>query len=157
MTASFEELLAGDGHLVYKTQGRSMEPMLRQGRDLVVIEKPSSLLKKYDIALYKRGTKHILHRVIGVKTDHYLIRGDNTYSIEIVPHSSVIGVLTGFRRNGRQHDVAEHGYRFYVRFWNGIYPLRLMYVRLRHLAVVIARKTGLLPLLRKMLGKEGTA
>ena len=157
MRSSFEELLDQDGHLVYRTQGRSMEPMLRQNRDLVIVRVPDLRLCKFDIALHKRGSKYILHRVIGVKPDHYLIRGDNTYMIENVPDSAVIGVLTGFQRKGKQHDVTEPGYRFYARFWNAIYPLRLVYVRIRHLAVRTARKLGLLPLLKKMLRKEGTA
>ena len=157
MSSSFEELLARDGHLVYRTQGRSMEPMLKQNRDLVIIRVPDSRLCKYDVAMYKRGSKYILHRVIGVKPDHYLIRGDNTFIKETVPDSEVIGVLTGFRRKGKQHDVTEPGYRFYVRFWNAIYPLRLVHVRIRNLLVWAARKMGLMPLIRKMLRKEGAS
>ncbi|MBQ7195753.1 MAG: hypothetical protein IJS07_09010 [Bacteroidales bacterium] len=49
MSAAFEELLARDGYLVYKTHGVSMEPMLRQNRDLVTIRVPASHLKKYDV------------------------------------------------------------------------------------------------------------
>ena len=151
----FEDLLARDGHLVYKTRGVSMEPMLRQDRDLVIIRIPGSRLKKYDVALYKRGKDYVLHRVIEVMQDHYLIRGDNTYAVETVPDEAVIGVLTGFQRKGKQHDVTEQGYRFYVRFWNAIYPLRACYIRFRRLAVRIARKLGILPLIKKVLGKGG--
>ena len=70
---TFEDILARDGKLVYKTRGVSMEPMLRQNRDLVVIRVPSSRLKKYDVALYKRGDNYVLHRVVGVGDGHYLI------------------------------------------------------------------------------------
>ena len=35
---TFEDILSRDGQLVYKTRGVSMEPMLRQNRDLVVIQ-----------------------------------------------------------------------------------------------------------------------
>ena len=84
---TFEEVLTRDGKLVYKTKGVSMEPMLRQNRDLVTIEVPVSRLKKYDVALYKRGDRYVLHRVIGVKEGFYLIRGDNTYRLETVPES----------------------------------------------------------------------
>lgn len=146
MSAAFEDLLFKDGRLVYRTRGVSMEPMLRQNRDLVIIRVPSSRLKKFDVALYKRGKEYVLHRVIEVKDDHYLIRGDNTYAMETVPDTAVIGVLTGFQRKGKQHDVTERGYRFYVRFWNAIYPLRLLYVRSRRLAARTARK---------LLGKGG--
>ena len=53
--STFEEILEKDGKLVYKTKGVSMNPMLYQNRDLVVIEVPRGRLKKYDVALYKRG------------------------------------------------------------------------------------------------------
>lgn len=153
MNATFEELLARDGVLVYKTRGVSMEPMLRQNRDLVTIRVPASRLKKYDVALYKRGDSYVLHRVIGVADDHYLIRGDNTYTVETVPDSAIIGVLTAFKRRGKAHDVTERGYRLYVRFWNAIYPLRALFMRCRRLAVRAARKAGLLPVIKKLLGR----
>ena len=148
---TFEKMLAEDGRLVYRTRGVSMEPMLRQNRDLVVIEVPASRLKKYDVALYKRGTSYVLHRVIGVKDDHYLIRGDNTYALETVPDSAVLGVLTAFQRKGNKYSGTDRGYRCYVRIWNAIYPLRALRARCRRLAVGIARRLGLLPLLKRLL------
>ncbi len=154
MSATFEELLARDGYLAYKTRGVSMEPMLRQNRDLVTIRVPVSRLKKYDVALYKRGDAYVLHRVVAVKDDHYLIRGDNTYVLEHVPDAAVIGVLTGFRRKGKQHEVTEKGYRAYAHLWHAIYPLRHACVRFRLLAVRIARRLGILPLIKTALGKS---
>lgn len=153
MSATFEELLARDGVLVYKTRGASMEPMLRQNRDLVTIRVPASRLRKYDVALYKRGETYVLHRVIGVAEDHYRIRGDNTYVIETVPDSAVIGVLTSFKRKGKEHDVTEPGYRLYARLWHTLYPARVFFMRSRRLAARAARKTGLLPVIKKLLGK----
>lgn len=153
MSTTFEELLAKDGKLVYKTRGVSMEPMLRQDRDLVIIRIPGSRLKKNDVALYKRGKDYVLHRVIEVMPDHYLIRGDNTYGLETVPDEAVIGVLTGFQRKGRRHEVTEPGYRLYACLWHGVYPLRALFVRCRRLAVRAARKTGLLPVIKKLLGR----
>ena len=155
MTHSFEELLARDGMLVYRTRGRSMEPMLRQDRDLVVIRIPSSRLRKYDVALYRRGKDYVLHRVIKVLEDRYLIRGDNTFVLETVPDDAVIGVLTAFQRKGRQISANGPGCRFYARFWHGIYPLRLLYFRFRRFAVRAAGRLGVLPLLRRLLRKGG--
>lgn len=122
--STFEDILATDGVLVYKTRGVSMEPMLRQDRDLVIIRVPDSRLKKYDVALYKRGKSYVLHRVIAVGSDHYLIRGDNTFALEKVPDSNVIGVLTEFKRKGRLHTVSDRSYMLYVRCWDTLYPLR---------------------------------
>ncbi len=149
----FEEILARDGKFVYRTKGVSMEPMLRQNRDIVVISVPSSRLRKYDVALYRRGRSYVLHRVIAVKDDGYLIRGDNTFSLESVPDDAVIGVLTAFKRKGKDFDVNHPAYRRYVRFWHAIYPLRLCLFRCRRLAVMIARKTGLLPLIKRLLNR----
>ena len=153
MSVKFEELLARDGYLVYKTRGVSMEPMLRQNRDLVIIRMPACRLHKYDVALYRRGRNYVLHRVIGVEKDHYLIRGDNTYSVETVPDEAVIGVLTSFKRKGKEISMENRFYRFYVRFWNAIYPVRALYARFRRVAVRAARRAGLLPMIKKVLGK----
>lgn len=149
-----EELLARDGKLVYKTRGRSMEPMLRQNRDLVIVQVPASRLKKNDVALYKHRESYVLHRVIEVKDDHYRIRGDNTYTLETVPDSAVLGVLTGFVRKGREHAVTDKGYRRYVRFWNAVYPVRRFRFRARRRLIALARKLGLIPVLKRMLRHE---
>ena len=155
MKISLEDLLARDGKLVYKTRGVSMEPMLRQNRDLVMIRVPAARLRKFDVALYKRGKDYVLHRVIRVKDGCYRIRGDNTFSLETVPDGNVIGVLSAFQRKGKQRDVADRRYRLYVRFWCAIYPLRYGCFLLRRAAVLTARRLGVLPALKKMKKKRG--
>ena len=148
MISSFESILARDGKLVYKTHGVSMEPMLRQNRDLVIIEVPASRLKKYDVALYKRGKQYVLHRVIDARDGYYLIRGDNTYVLERVPDAAVLGVLTGFKRKGRDWSVNDPAYVRYVRFWCAIYPARAVFARLYRWARAVARRLGLKKWLR---------
>ena len=148
---TFEEILARDGTLVYKTRGVSMEPMLRQNRDLVIIQVPSSRLQKYDVALYRRGEKYVLHRVLAVRDGRYLIRGDNTFAVETVPDSAVIGVMSAFVRKGKKISVTDGGYRAYVLFWHAIYPPRKAYVLCRRFAVGAARRLGILPLLKRLV------
>lgn len=152
--STFEDILARDGVLVYKTRGASMEPMLRQNRDLVVIRVPSSRLEKYDVALYKRGEAYILHRVLEVNPDRYLIRGDNTYTLESVPDDAVIGVLTDFQRKGRQISADSRGYKLYVRFWIAIYPLRFGFIRICRIVVTIARRLGITAIMKRIMRKE---
>ncbi len=151
---TFEEILARDGTLVYKTCGQSMEPLLRQDRDLVVISAFSSRLQKNDVVLYKRGNQYVLHRVIKVMPDHYLIRGDNTYTLEKVPDSAVLGVMTAFTRKGREYKTADKSCQRYARFWNTIYPLRYLLFRLKGFLLAAARRTGLTPLFKKLLHKS---
>ncbi len=131
--SSFEALLERDGRLIYRVKGVSMEPMLRQDRDLVILAPPSPPLRRYDVVLYRRGDKYVLHRIIGMEDGGCLILGDNTYAPEHVAAADVIAVLTGFVRKGRQYRVDDRGYRRYVRFWWAVYPVRrfLMAVRRR--------------------------
>ena len=88
-------------------------------------------MKKYDVALYMWGKDYVLHRVMRMKADHCLIRRDNTYAVENVSDEAVIGVLTGFQRKVRSHEVTEWGYRLYARAWQAAYPLRALWRRCR--------------------------
>lgn len=138
--ATFEDILADSGKLVYKTRGVSMEPMLRQDRDLVVIVPPAGRLRRLDVALYRRGKSYVLHRVVGVEPWGYLIRGDNTETLERVPEEAVIGVLSAFHRKGRSHTVRDPGYRCYAFLWTGLYPVRHFARRVRRALGWRARK-----------------
>ncbi len=148
--STIEQLLVRDGVFVYRTRGTSMEPMLRQNRDIITVRVPSGRLKKYDVALYKRGPDHVLHRVVGVEDGGYRIRGDNTYSTEYVPEEDILGVLTEFRRKGRNIRVSDPGYRCYTRIWCALYPVRYMWFCCRR----AARRTGLTALVKRVIGRE---
>ncbi len=138
---TLEDLLKRDGVLVYKTRGVSMRPMLKQNRDLVTVRPAAGRLKKYDIPLYRRrGGKYVLHRIIKVTDSGYVIRGDNTFVKERdVTDSDIIGVLTNFRRKGKDYSVQSAGFRLYSRVWNLIYPLRWTLHKARRLAGKIKR------------------
>ena len=122
-----EEALATYGAYASTTRGISMKPLFRTGRDVVVVERPRGELKKYDVALYRVGNKYIMHRVIKVLPDKYLIRGDNTFVMEHVPKDRILGVLVKFNRKGKEHSVNERGYRAYSRIWNFLYPVRFLF------------------------------
>lgn len=141
----FEEYLEKYGSLTYKNKGFSMMPLLRQDRDLFTIEKKGEeRCKKYDVVLYKdpRG-KYILHRIIKVEPDGYVIRGDNNYFTEFKTDGEILGVMTSFSRDGKEHSVEDTGYRLYSAFRCGSYPLRSLYKKVRHAGGSILRKLGL--------------
>ena len=122
---SLEIALKKEGFVMSTITGVSMLPTLRQHRDHVIIEVPKGLLKKYDIALYKRcDGKYVLHRVIAVRDDVYVIRGDNTYVEEYVPFDRVKGVATHFVRGRKMIDVTNERYLEYVKILYRIYPIR---------------------------------
>ncbi len=125
---SFEEELERSGKLVYTTVGVSMNPLIKQDRDLSIIEKPKGRLKKYDVALYKRRNgQYVLHRVVKVLDDGYVILGDNCCSKEYnIKESQILGVLTSLVRNGKEIDLNSFGYKLYVRARYAHYPVRVI-------------------------------
>ncbi len=126
MSASFEEVLARDGKLIYTGVGTSMLPMLRQRRDLLIIERPGRTLRKYDVPLYRRDSgKYVLHRVLKVRRDGYVLCGDNQWRREYgITDRQIIGVLTAFVRDGKEIPVTDRRYRLYVHLWCDLFWLR---------------------------------
>ena len=139
---SFEEELEKSGKLVYTTVGASMRPLIRQDRDISIIEKPKARLNKYDVALYKRPNgQYVLHRVVKVCDDGYVILGDNCLRKEYgIKEEQIIGVLTSLVRKGKEVDFNSFGYRFYSRFWYAVYPVRVIFMRARSLLGRLYRK-----------------
>ncbi|MCR4577399.1 MAG: S26 family signal peptidase [Clostridiales bacterium] len=117
---SYEEYLDKHGTLTYRNVGESMLPLLRQGKDLFTVRKKGpERCKKGDVVLYRRPPdKYVLHRVIEVRSDDYVILGDNCIAKEQgIRDEVIIGVLSGFVRNGKEHSVTEFGYRVYSALW----------------------------------------
>ncbi|MCR4557899.1 MAG: S24/S26 family peptidase [Saccharofermentans sp.] len=133
--ASFEDELERSGRIIYKNSGTSMLPLIKQGRDLLIIERPQGRLKKYDIPLYKMPDgRYVLHRIIKVRENDYVIRGDNRINEENgITDSQIIGVLTSLVRQGKEVDFNSFGYKFYVRFWCITYPVRVMIIKFKSL------------------------
>ena len=122
---NIEEELRNNGYYASTTKGVSMEPLFRTRRDVVVLKATDGELKKYDVALYKANGNYVLHRIVCIDKDCYLIRGDNTYSLERVPKSDVLAVLVEFVRAGKKHSCTERGYRLYSVIWTKGYHLRV--------------------------------
>ena len=125
---SFEDELAKTGKLVYTTVGVSMRPLIKQDRDISIIEKPKGRLKKFDVALYKRpNCQYVLHRVVKVLDDGYVILGDNCAAKEYnIKDSQILGVLTSLVRKGKEVDFNSFGYKLYVRARYAHYPVRVI-------------------------------
>ena len=110
------------------TAGTSMRPMLRQGRDVVVVERVSRPLRVGDAPLYRKVGKDklVLHRIVKITDKGYVIRGDNLYFNEYdVTDDDIVGVLKAFYREGKYVDCATNRlYRFYWHWRIADYPLR---------------------------------
>lgn len=132
--STYEEQLEQHGTLVYTNVGDSMLPLLRQKRDLLIIGKrPEGPCKKYDVVLYKRPSgQYVLHRILKVGRDGYVICGDNRRRREFdVPDDWIFGILTGVVRDGKKVDLTSFRYRFYVHLWCDFFWIRAGLIWLR--------------------------
>ena len=113
---NIEKIIAEQGFVISPIKGDSMLPMLDEKKDSVKIVPASAVLEKYDLPLYRRpGGQLVLHRIIEVKKNHYIICGDNRKELEKVPHRWVIGVTEGFFKDGEYVPVSNEGYVEYVK------------------------------------------
>ena len=101
---TYEEYLDRYPRLVRTNVGVSMLPLLRQGRDLFIVEKRGpGRLRAGDVVLYRRPPdKYVLHRIVKVRAEDYVILGDNCVGREYgVTDGDILGVMTGFVRSGK--------------------------------------------------------
>ena len=128
---TFEEELQQHGQIVYRNTGVSMMPMLRQNRDLLVVKpRGAGRCKRGDVVLYKRGEDYILHRVIKVLPEGYIIWGDHNRKRDpVVYDDQILGILSSFVRDGKEIAVDEFSYRLYSGIWTGfVIPMRSLAV-----------------------------
>lgn len=124
-----ERDLVSDGWCLCMTEGDSMEPLLREQKNAVLIERVNGLLNINDVALYRRPweKKMVLHRVVKVRKNDYLICGDNRLYREPVPHDWVVGVMQGYYEGEEFIPVTSEKYLTYVQKMRRHYWIR--YVR----------------------------
>ena len=128
---TFEGLLKEKGYLIYTCSGFSMLPLLRQRRDIIEIRpKPAARCRKHDVVLYKRGEQYILHRVLKVLPEGYLIAGDhNTFVERDVTDEMILGVMVRVIRDGKSIRPTDWRYRLYVLLWCAPWRLRMLLLK----------------------------
>lgn len=94
---NIESVLEEKKIFIGKTAGDSMEPMLCEGRDTVIIVPPVFPLKTGDVPVYRRDGHYTMHRIIKATKKRYYIAGDNRQSLETdIKESDIVGVLAAF-------------------------------------------------------------
>ena len=129
--SSFEEEIKKSGKIIYTNVGDSMMPYIKQGRDVLVISEANGRLNKYDVPLYKRDSgQYVLHRILKVRENDYVICGDNRWNKEYgITDRHIIGILTGVIRDGQEIPVTSRKYRIYVHLWCDLFPVRAFILR----------------------------
>lgn len=124
------ECLSAGKSFRFSPKGTSMLPMLREGRDSVLLSPVTKKLSKFDIPLYRRENGNfVLHRIVETGETFTCI-GDNQFVFEKEIHpEQIIAVVSGFYRGEKFYSVKNFGYRVYCRFWNSTRNLRRFWRR----------------------------
>ena len=132
MNSTFEEQLELCGRLVYYNVGDSMMPLLKENRDLMVLEKPPRAVRKYDAVLYKRENgQYVMHRIIGEREDGFVLCGDNRFCKEYgVKREQILALLTAVVRNGKEIRYDSFLYKLYVHLWCDLFFIRALILRI---------------------------
>ncbi len=152
------ECLAQGQEVVMTVTGNSMSPILRHGRDQVVLVQVAdpAALQPGDVPLYQRDNgRYVLHRIVerddgqcrtrwhdrevlpsahvgaGVQ---YTMLGDAQTDFErgIRPHQ-IVAVAKAFYIKGKRWECASRRYQRRLRRWHRLLPLRSSLVWLCHL------------------------
>lgn len=93
---NIEEKLLKDDFVISSINGNSMSPFLNEHNNRVVISKLNRDIHLYDVVLYKTNNKYVLHRVIGINDNEYVIRGDNRLLEEYIQKDKILGILIAY-------------------------------------------------------------
>ena len=131
-----DSVINSGGEFKIISRGTSMLPMLRDGVDTVVLVKKPSILKVGDVPLYQRENgEYVLHRIIAVKKDGYVMRGDNHIASEYpILNDQIIGILKAYIKNGKRIECTDFKYRAYAFYVVHFMPVRLVIKRSVRLA-----------------------
>ena len=109
------EVIAGGGEFRLAPRGTSMRPLLREGRDSVVLVAPTEL-KKRDICLYRRADgSYILHRLMKFEKGEPVFCGDNQTVFERgIPREAIIAKVAAIYRDEKRVPLTDPLYQFYI-------------------------------------------
>ncbi len=126
---NIEEQLEKDGFVLELSVGTSMEPLLKQRQEQLLITKAIPPFRNNQIVLYKRQSgQYLLHRIVKTTPDYYITRGDNRFINEKVYETQIIGTLSGFYRGEKFVDCEKNSlYKIYVFLLRLVYPIRWLF------------------------------
>lgn len=116
----FKKILDDKGVLVYSNKGKSMLPLIKEGRDILVIKKETENIRKWDIVLVQRPSgRYLLHRIVKIHSDGtYTLCGDNNIINDLgIKKTDIIGKLVAIITDGKENNLTSFSYRLYVLFW----------------------------------------
>lgn len=121
-----EQLLQEGTPAEFTLRGDSMLPLLRDGRDSVVVAPLDECpIHVGDVLLFRFRGIHLLHRVRRIEGDSLVMVGDGNYhQYEICQREDVVGRMERFRRpSGRMVECTSRRWRWASQVWCSLPPL----------------------------------
>lgn len=135
-----EELKRGE-RVISFTKGVSMEPLLHEGRSHVLLVPAMKDVPIGEIGLFKRAEGiYVLHRIIRKDDANYYTRGDNCFTVEIVPRQEMLGIVETIYKGNKAISVRDPVYQGYVRFWNATAGIRIICLKIKAKIKCMGRK-----------------
>ncbi len=132
-----KEQLELNGEVRFKPRGTSMLPLIRQGKDEVIVKKLGGNLNKFDIVFYcRKNGDFVLHRFIGFdKNGGYIMRGDNqTFKEYGISNDNIIGVVKSVVRGGELVIASTPLFNAWV-YYSRIYvPIMTVHRKIKNLS-----------------------
>ncbi len=109
--ADYKSQIEKNNVIAFVPGGNSMWPILKNRKQSVIVQKKQEKLKKFDVGFYQRDNgAFVLHRVMQVTDDGYIMCGDSQLVFEKVKEENVFGVLTGFYDGDDYVEVTDEKY-----------------------------------------------
>lgn len=140
--------------LCFSAGGQSMLPAIRDGDLVTVSTTGSAPIRRGTVVAFRepRSRRLMVHRIISVYRDGYLVRGDNVRMPDgFITPGDILGAVTRVERNGRAIWIASPGHGLvssclvwaYLLVLDGRFLARAFLMRLRgHLARVWRTSAG---------------
>lgn len=124
------EGIKSGGTYRFYPKGVSMLPLLKEGKDSVVLSEVSSL-KKGDMVLYRRENgMFVIHRIIK-KSNTFTMCGDNQFLLEEgIKETQILAKVTAIYKKDKSLSLESFGYKLYKCFL----PLRRFMLKIVFLA-----------------------
>lgn len=131
-----DEVISSGGEFRLTPYGTSMLPLIKPGEDAVSLVLPNEI-KKTDIVLYKRlDGSFVLHRVMYIDKNEYVMCGDNQNYLERgIKREQILAVVKNIYKNNESVNTEDKAYKKYIK---GLYRktrksrIRLILSRIKH-------------------------
>ena len=101
--------------VIIRIKGNSMWPFFKNGKTSVYLHQ-IDFIKKYEIYLFKLNDTYVLHRLIKIKKDKLIFKGDGNNSTELVTKDDLIGRVVSYQ-NKKNINAKSKLYKLRVRLY----------------------------------------